>query len=223
MLRDTPLRLICCGANAVCDWLLWEALLKIGSTYLYQLGILEQGGVNVELSHVIYDDSTSKTLSVGKQVAQQRGLAGPKQAADERHGQLSLACEVRSCGQYCACLSVYDFCVETYSNSSGSVDCGGGCRSARHSYVLTILPSKGNKVRYPVQHIFILHDYIRGNLSVEHYKEPLRGPLCAEGRSRTSLSRFPTFRMTASRSSNKSFRFNCSSCQTGSCLWQHLY
>ena len=114
MLRDTPPRLICCAANAVCNWLLWGALLKTGSTYLYQLGILEQSGVNVELSHVIDDDSTSKTLSVGKQVAQQRGLAGPKEAADERHGQLSLACEVRSCGQYCACSSANDFCVETY-------------------------------------------------------------------------------------------------------------
>lgn len=52
------------GAQVIADstWM----LLREGSTYLHQLGILEQGSVNVELSHVIDDDSTANTLLVSR-------------------------------------------------------------------------------------------------------------------------------------------------------------
>lgn len=48
----------------ICSGTLPDFDMREGSTYQNQLGILEQGSVDVELSHVVDDDSTANTLTV---------------------------------------------------------------------------------------------------------------------------------------------------------------
>ena len=54
-----------------------------------QLGV-DQLGVDVDLAHVVDDDRHPAALAVGKDMVQERGLAGPQKARQNRHGQAAV-------------------------------------------------------------------------------------------------------------------------------------